>query len=166
MAERKSQHSLAKMGKVGRKPWIPDVKKWEKACRVFAHDKQMIKHFDICQETFYSFLDKQRCLEEEGKKAEYLEIYKRVRFEVKEKISDAFLNKVADGDPSSIIFGMKAYNGLLEEKDIKHIELKKVEVAFKTKQFLTSMAKEFNLTYEELDKFADKYFKESKLDDI
>jgi hypothetical protein len=166
MAVRKSQHSLAKMGKVGRKPFEPDVTEWASACKMYQFDKQIFQHFQINAETFYTFLDRQRCLEEEGKKAVYLEAYIRERQQTRKEISDKFLENVKNNDTASILFGMKTHLGFLETKDQKHIELKKIEVAFKTKQFMTELASKFNLNYEQLDDFANKFFRDSKLDDV
>lgn len=166
MAVRKSQHSLAKMGKVGRKPFLPDLDEWTLACGMYQFDKQIAQHFEINVETFYTFLDRQRCLEEQQKKAVYLDAYIKERRTTRKEISDKFLDNVKKGDTASILFGMKTHLGFLETKDQKHIELKKIEVAFKTKQFMTELASKFNLNYEQLDEFANKFFRDSKLDEI
>lgn len=166
MPPRKSQHSLAKMGKVGKIPFKPDIREWTKACELYVYDKQIYRHFDICYETFYAFLDKQRCLQDEGKSSEYIETYIRGRNKSKEWAISLLKNAAVEGDTGAIIFSAKAIGGLLEAKDISHIELKKIEVAFKTKQFLTDLAEKFSLNYEQLDDFANKYFKDSKLDEI
>lgn len=163
---RKSQYSLSKQGKVGRAKFEPNLEEWRKACSIYAYEKQIVKHFGICNETYYAFLDRERLLEESGGHSEYLEAYKSERQKTRKIISDAFLKNVLNGDVASTIFGMKTHLGFLEERDIRHIELKKIEVAFKTKAFLTDLASKFELNFEQLQEFADKYFKDSKIEDV
>lgn len=166
MPKRISQHSLAKKGKVGKAPFEPSLEEWTKVCKLYPYDKQIFEHFDIAKETFYSFLDKQRYEKEQGRKSEYLDAYKNGRAESKSFALANLLKLAKQGDAACSIFVSKTFGGLLESKDIKHIELKKIEVAFKTKQFLTELASKFELKYEELTEFAEKYFKNAKLDDI
>jgi hypothetical protein len=163
---RKSQHSLAKMGKVGRKPFLPDLKEWKEACEIYVYDKQIFEHFFISRETFYRFLDNQRCLIDEGKKSAYIDAYTKGRNKSKQWAISLLKNAAEKGDTGSIIFSSKAIGGLLEAKDIAHIELKKIEVSFKTKQFLTDLANKFNLNYEQLNEFANKFFHDPKMDEI
>ena len=165
MAKRKSQYSLAKKGKVGRKPFEPPIVEWTEACRLYPYDKQIFKHFDINAETFYGFLDKQRCLEEAGKKSDYLEAYKSGRnksrtlaLENLQRLAQ-FGGKAENGDSACAIFIAKTYGGLIESVDLKHIDIKKKELELKTKSFLTQLADKFNLNPAELEKFAAKYFK-------
>lgn len=157
---------LSQDKKHGRYKFQPNIKDWSEACKICPTDRQIAKYFSISHETFYAFLDRERVVEDNGKTSEYIDIYKRKSAETKKKIADAFLENVGNGDVTSIIFGMKAYNGVIEAKDIAHIELKKIDQSFKNKQFLTDMAKEFNLTYEQLNDFANKYFKDSKIEDV
>jgi len=166
MAVRKSKHSMAKMGKVGRKPFLPDIKEWSEACEIYVYDEQIFKHFFISRECFYSFLDKQRCLIDEGKKSAYIDAYEKGRNKSRQWAISTLKTAAINGDTGAIIFSSKAIGGLLEIKDQKHIELKKIEVSFKTKQFLTELANKFSLNYDQLDEFASKYFKDSKLEDI
>ncbi len=166
MSVRKSQYSLAKMGKVGRKAFLPDLKEWTEACEIYAYDEQIFKHFFISRECFYAFLDRQRCLIDEGKKSAYIDTYEKGRNTSRQWAISRLKEAAISGDTGAIIFSAKAIGGLLEIKDQKHIELKKIEQAFKTKNFLTDLAQEFNLTYEQLDEFANKYFKDSNLDNI
>ena len=162
---RKSQ--VSKDRKAGRLPkFVPNIKEWSEACEIYAYDKQIVRHFDICNETFYSFLDKERYKEEQGEVSEFLAAYKNGRNKTSRFALSNLLNLAKKGDAAASIFTAKTYGGLLETKDIKHIELKKIEVAFKTKQFLTDLANKFQLSYEELNEFANKYFKDSKLDEI
>jgi hypothetical protein len=163
---RKSQHSLSKMGKVGKAPFLPDLKEWIKVCKIYPYDKQIFEHFDICKETFYSFLDKQRYEKEQGRVSEYLDAYKQGRSGTREFVLSKLLKSIEKNDMPALIFGAKTYGGLLETKDIKHIELKKIEVAFKTKQFMTDLSAKFNLNYEQLEEFASKYFNDTKIEDV
>lgn len=163
---RKSQYSKDKIAGRRTNKFDPDIKQWTEACQVYCYDKQIAKHFDICQETFYSFIDKQRYKEEQGEKSAYLEAYKSGRNKTAKFALSNILNLAKKGDVTASIFTAKTYGGLLEARDIKHIELKKIEVAFKTKKFLTELAEKFTLNYEELNAFADKYFKDSTVDDI
>lgn len=166
MPKRISSHSREKK-KIGRGlKFNPSIDEWTDACEIYAYDTQIIKHFDICQETFYSFLDKQRYQQEQGNKSAFLETYKSGRNKTRKFALKNILQMAKKGDPSSSIFVAKSFGGLLEAKDIRHIELKKYEVAFKTKQFMTELAKKFELNYEELSEFANKYFSDDKLDDI
>lgn len=164
---RKSQHYKDKKGKVGRHLKLnPTLKEWTEACNIYAYDKQIAKHFDVCPETFYLFLDRQRCIQESGKKADFLDAYKAGRNKTRQFAISNILQMAKKGDPMCSIFTAKTFGGLIETKDIKHIELKKYEVAFKTKQFMTELAKKFELNYEELSTFAEKYFSDDKLEDI
>ncbi len=168
MPKRISNYSKDKKNKKGGRglKFNPSISEWKDACDVYAYDTQIIKHFDICQETFYSFLDKQRYEIEQGGKGEFLETYKACRNKTRQFALKNLLKLAKEGDSACAIFSAKAFGGLLEAKDIKHIELKKYEVAFKTKQFMTELAKKFELNYEELNEFANKYFSDDKLDEI
>lgn len=166
---RKSQDAKNRKGVGGPKAFLPDLKEWIECFKIYPYNRQIQKHFGICEETFYAFIDKQKVLEEEGKPSAYLEAYKYGRNETRKTILSTLINCASTGskeDMPALIFASKTYGGLLEEKDIKHIELKKIEVAFKTKQFLTDLANKFNLSYEQLDEFAKKFFSDKKLDDI
>ncbi len=164
MAILRSEYSKKK--KAGKLEFLPEVEMWTKVCQTAAYDTQIYKSFSICKDTFYSFLDRERCKEEQDPlyKSAYLAAYINKRHETRQLISDAFLENIIKGDTASILFGMKTYNGLIEAKDIKHIELKKKEVALKTKMFLTDLANKFNLNFEELKEFANQHFKDIKLD--
>ena len=168
MTKRISQHYKDKKNKkIGRGlKFNPSINDWKEACEIYAYDTQIIKHFDICAETFYSFLDKQRYEQDQGRKSEFIDTYKNGRNKTRKFAISNILQMAKKGDPSSSIFVAKTFGGLLETKDIKHIELKKYEVAFKTKQFMTELANKFELNYEELNTFAEKYFKDDKLDAI
>lgn len=162
-----SQYSLDKKGKRGRtQEFIPEIKEWSEACELYCYDTQIVRHFDICKETFYSFLDKERYKQEQGNPSEFLDAYKKGRNKTSKFAVSSLLNAAKNGDTAAIIFSAKTFGGLIETKDIRHIELKKYEVAFKTKQFLSELASKFELNYEELNLFANKYFKDAKLDEI
>ena len=161
-----SQHSLSKMGKCGKAQFLPNLEEWTKVCRLYPYDKQIFEHFDIAKETFYAFLDKQRFEKEQGRKSDFLDAYKNGRAESKSFALSNLLRLAKSGDAACSIFTAKTFGGLLESKDIKHIELKKIEVAFKTKQFMTDLAAKFELNYEQLEEFASKYFKDSKIEDV
>lgn len=166
MPPRISQHSLSKKGKVGAARFLPDLKEWTEICKIYPYDKDIFGYFDIAKETFYAFLDRERYQKEQGKKSEYLDAYINGRHNTKKFVLGKLLKSIERDDMAGVIFGSKTYGGLLEAKDIKHIELKKIEVAFKTKQFLTELANKFELDYEQLNEFANKHFKDKKLDDI
>ena len=161
-----SQHSLSKKGKPGAAPFLPDLKKWIEICKIYPYDKDIFGYFDIAKETFYAFLDRQRYEKEQGRSAAYLDAYINGRHNTKQYVLGKLLKSIDRDDMAGVIFGSKTYGGLLEAKDIKHIELKKIEVAFKTKQFMTELASKFELNFDELNKFAEKYFKDAKLDDV
>lgn len=165
---RKSQHCLKKNGTRGGAPWLPDLKEWKKICRFSAYDTQICKYFQVSQETFYAFLDREHFKEEQDNryKSEYLESHKIERNKTRDFIASKFIENIKKGDISSTIFGMKTFNGMIESQYLKLIELKKIEVAFKTKQFMANLAKEFNLNYEQLNEFAEKFFRDEKLDII
>jgi hypothetical protein len=161
---RKSQHSKDKKGPGRTKKFEPDLKEWAEVCELYCYDKQIFQHFDICAETFYAFLDRQRYAEEQGTRSEFLAAYKDGRNKGRNFALTSLKKLTEKGEVAATIFTAKTYGGLLEAKDIKHIELKKYEVAFRTKQFLTELGNKFNLNFEELKEFADKYFNDVKLD--
>jgi len=163
---RLSQHSLSKMGKKGERPFKPDLKEWIEVCRLVPYDQDIFRHFGVSKETFYKFLDRERYAKEQGQKSSYIDAYNSQRYQTKKSVLTNLLDKALSGDTACSIFAAKTYGGLIESKDIKHIELKKIEVAFKTKQFLTELANKFGLNYDQLDAFADKFFSNSKLEDI
>ena len=158
---------VSKERKKGRgRKFVPELKEFAEACKIYPYDKLIAKHFDISTETFYAFLDRERYEEEQGKISAFLAAYKNERNVTRKFALTNLLQLAKKGDTAASIFLSKTYGGLLETKDIKHIELKKIEVAFKTKQFLTELANKFGLNYDQLDAFADKFFSNSKLEDI
>lgn len=165
MPKRQSQYAQQK-SKRGGAAFLPDLAQWTQACKICAYVNQIYKYFGISAETFYAFMDKERIKIENGENSEYIESYNRERKNTKDMVAKAFFDKIKEGDTSSVIFGMKSYNGAIEQKDLYLIEMKKKELELKTKQFLTELGNKFNLNYEQLNEFASKYFKDSKLDDI
>jgi hypothetical protein len=154
--ERKQKEPL---GRGRGKSFKPDLKEWTEACGMFPYDVQIYKYLVVSRETFYKFLDEQRYLEETtGCKSDFLDAYINERKKTKKLISNAYREKVLAGDTGSIIFGQKAFNGIIEQKDIEHIEIKKQQLALKSNEFLSELAKEYNLNKDELKIFADKYF--------
>lgn len=162
MARRVSQHSRDKKGKRGQNPFAPDLKEWQLACKLYKYDTQIAKHFDICKETFYSFIDKQRCLLEQGKSAEFLDAYKKGRNDTTQFVLTKLMESVKNSDIAAIIFAAKTYGGLKEAKDTDAHLLKKKEYILKSKQYLTDLAKKFELNYEQLCEFSNKYFSDIK----
>ena len=166
MTKRISQHYKDKQ-KPGRSiKFNPTIEEWTDACQTYCFDTQICKHFDVHKETFYLFLDRQRYEKEQGRAADFLDVYKMGRNKTTKFAIDNLKINAERGDPAATIFFAKTFGGLIEAKDIKHIELKKYEMAFKSKQFMTELAKKFELNYEELNTFANKYFSDAKLDDI
>jgi len=154
--ERKQKEPL---GRGRGKSFKPDLQEWTEACGMFPYDVQVYKYLMVSAETFYKFLDEQRYQEETtGQKSEFLEAYVNERKKTKKMISNAYKEKVLSGDTGSIIFGQKAFNGIIEQKDIEHIEIKKQQLALKSNEFLSELAKEYKLNKDELKVFADKYF--------
>ena len=141
-------------------PFTPDLKRWIEMCKVSAYDTQIYRAFNICADTFYAFLDREYFKQEEDAKykSPYLTAYVDERDNTRQFIASSFLKKIKEGDTASILFGMKTYNGLIEAKDIKHIEIKKREVTLRSKHFLVEMAQKFGLSYDQLNSFAEKYF--------
>ncbi|MES2614429.1 MAG: hypothetical protein V4591_03335 [Bdellovibrionota bacterium] len=116
----------------------------------------------IAKETFYAFLDRERYVQEQtGEYSAYLDTYKKERAHTRKMVLDVFMKNVEKGDTACVIFAAKTYLGLIEAKDVAYIELKKEEVTLKTKVFLTNLASKFNLDYEQLEEFADKFFNHS-----
>jgi len=161
---RKSQYSLNR--KVGVFAFSPDLADWTQACKIAAFDVQIFKYFSISRECFYSFIDKERYKVEQGQGSAFLDAYINGRKNTKNEIANAFLDKIKDKDTGSILFGMKAYNGVIEQRDIEHIELKKKQLALKSNEFLTQLAEKFSLNKEELKMYADKYFKDVNMESI
>ncbi len=160
MPQRLSQHS--KLKKVGRVAFKPDLNEWTEICGVTAYDTQIWRHFMIAKETFYAFLDRERYVQEQtGEYSAYLDTYKKERAHTRKMVLDVFMKNVEKGDTACVIFAAKTYLGLIEAKDVAYIELKKEEVTLKTKVFLTNLASKFNLDYEQLEEFADKFFNHS-----
>lgn len=153
--------------KRGQKGFLPDLQEWAKACEEYCYDKQIVKHFDICNETFYKFLDRQRYEEEHGRKAEFLEAYKngknKSRLEAIQLLKQSARKK---DEAATIIFYAKTFGNLIESKDLKDLKMKKKEFALKQKEFLTKLAEKFELDFEQLKEFATKFFKDAKVDDI
>ena len=144
MPQRLSQYSKSR--KTGRLAFKPDLKEWTKICKVSAYDTQIWSRFMIAKETFYAFLDRERYAEERiGEYTAYTDTYKKERAHTRKTISDAFMKSIEAGDTSSIIFGMKTYHGLIEAKDLAHINLKKEGIALKRKNFLTNLTSSFTL---------------------
>lgn len=138
--------------------FVPTLEEWTEACGMFPYDIQIVKYFSTSKETFYCFLDRQRAAVEQGETSAFLDAYLAERKKTKKLISDAYKQKVVTGDTGSVLFGMKAFNGIIEQKDIEHIEIKKQQLALKSNEFLTEMAKQFGLDKAELKTFADKFF--------
>ena len=162
---RLSQHSNNRTHKRGRGiKFNPDPAEFRKVCGLSPYNTSLMKHFGIGVETFYSFIDKERYKEEKdlNYKSDFLDALKTERMRFKKLISDSFYNKIAEGDTASIIFGMKLYNGAMEEKDLKTLALKRKEFILKSKQYLTDLAKKFDLNYEQLCEFSNKYFTDIK----
>lgn len=159
---RKSQFS--QMRKKGIMPFSPELDDWTQACRIAAYDIQIFKYFGICKETFYSFIDKERYKVEQGENSDFLDAYIQGRKKTKNMIAEAFLEKIADKDTASVLFGMKTYNGVIEQKDIEHIELKKQQLALKSNEYLTQLAEKFGLNKEELKEYSHKFFHDLNLD--
>ncbi len=158
--------TYSKLRKKGKFAWEPDLSKWKKVCGMCAFDTQIFRTFQISRECFYAFLDRERFKEEQDPeyRSAYLVYYVNERFKTKDRILNAFLDKIDDGDTASVIFGMKVFNGAIEAKDMVSIEFKRHELMLKTKDFLFNLADKFNLDFEQVKGFAKTYFKE--IDDI
>lgn len=154
---RKSEHCKSRRNRTSR--FVPEIDEWREACRNLPFDQQIIRHFGICHETFYAFLDKEyyRQEQEEGYISDFVASYKQERLRSKNKISEAYFKLIDKGDTPSIIFGMKSFNGLLEARDIEHIELKKKQMAIRANEFLLDLAAKFKLDEKELKAFVKKY---------
>jgi hypothetical protein len=168
MPARISQHSLAKKGKPGKAQFLPDLKEWTKVCKIYPYDTDIIKHFDIAKETFYSFIDKQRYEKEQKNKSEYLDAYKNGRAETKQKVLNNLLEMAYKGDNACTIFTSKTYGGLRETKDldaheirIKEYELKEQAFRLSTEKFVNELCEKHNLdkneTLDTLNKHLDSY---------
>lgn len=165
MTNRISQHYKDKKNsKRGRGiKFNPHLNEWKEACRVYCYDTQIVKHFDISKETFYTFLDKQRYEKEQGRPSEFFDSYKQERNTTKQNVLDKLLRC---NEPAALIFSAKAYGGLKEAKDAELLILKRKELMLKHKEFLSKIAERYNLNYEELKELADKFFKNIKIDDM
>jgi hypothetical protein len=159
MSKRLSKFSRER--KEGRTPFSPDIDRWTEICKMSAYDNQIYRSFQISHDTFYSFIDRERLKQEQDPSYEsaYIAAYINKRHEMRQIISDAFMQKIEAQDTASILFGMKTYNGMIEEKDIRHIELKKQEIALKTNAYLTELASKFSLDFDQLKEFSKMYFK-------
>lgn len=166
MAPRSSKQSTDKNGKRGGDPFYPDLKEWKIACDHYINVRQIAEHFGKARETIYALLDRERCKEDEGKKSVILDHYIKGRRESRLKAIDNLKRLSDTGSEAAIIYSAKTIGGFIEAKDLEHIELKKKDQDLKNKQFLTDLAAKFELKYDELNAFAEKYFKDSKVDDI
>lgn len=146
----------------------PSIEEFSKACRMFPTVIQITKYLGCSHESLNSFLDKEHYKEEQDPnyKSAYVAAYKIERQNTKDLVHQIFLKNLYNGEVSASIFAMKAFNGMIEAKDIKHIELKKREVALRTNEYLTNLAHKFGLDFEQLKQFSEKYFKGINLDNI
>lgn len=163
---RLSNHVKNKRTKKRGDSFLPDIDEWKKACTYYPSNVQISKHFDISRETFYAFLDKEHYKQEQDSnyKSAYIDLYKNARNGTRLGIYSNLLDMVKRQDNAAIIYSTKIFGGAIEERDKKLIAIKKYEAQFKAKQFLTSLAEKFNLDYNQLNKFANRYFKELDLD--
>lgn len=161
--QRVSEYSKSKKKKWRFEPTIED---WRQAARICPYDIQMAKFLGTSHETFFAFLDKQRYIVENGGESAYVESYYQDRKKTRIEIADKFLGNIQNGDVASTIVGMKCFNGMLEQREIEHIELKKQELTLRSNAFLTDLAESFGLDKKELKHFADKYFQGLNLDSI
>lgn len=169
-----SQHYKDKKTKRGQYPkFVPDLEEWKEACSFYCYDKQIAKHFDISNETFYRFIDRQRHEKEQGRPAEFLDAYKKEKSGTKKVILKTLLAAAKSGDISALIFASKTYGGLKEQKDndlilIKRQELiiKQKELMLKHKEFIAKIAEKYQLDFDELKAFADKFFEGTKVDEL
>lgn len=164
-----SQHYKDKKTKRGQYPkFVPNLDEWREACLLYCYDKQIAKHFDISHETFYRFIDRQRHEKDQGRPAEFLDTYKLARNTTKKQV----LNKLlSSNETAALIFSAKTFGGLTEKKDDKEYELKKKEFELKQKEFelkqkefLAKLGEKFQLDYEQLKEFVEKFFEENKKD--
>lgn len=155
-----------KNGKGRSAKFAPDLKEWAEACKLYLYDKQIYKHFDVCNETFYSFMDKERYKVEQGGKSDFLDAYKKGRNTTRKFVLSKLLEGVKNNDIAATIFSAKTYGGIIEEKDLKQHLLRKKEFALKQKEFLAKLADKYELDYDDLKSFAAKFFKDAHMEDI
>lgn len=165
LPKRISQHSIDKNGAGRGVKFKPDLEEWRLACRIFPTDKAIYKSFGVSCETFYAFLDRERYNQEQsGNKSAFVEAYKQERWNTRKRIADSYFANLKEGEVAASIFGMKAFNGWMEASETAKVELKKLELELKRKNYLTSLAEKFQLNVEELQAFTDKHFKSVELD--
>ncbi len=128
MAVRKSKYSEERKGKCGRPAFSPNFDDWKRACETYIYDRQIYEHFGISCETFYAFKDRERFKQETEGKSEFLEFYIKGRNKQREWALNNLKNLADNGNEAAVIYSAKTFGGLLEAKDIAHIELKKKEV--------------------------------------
>ncbi len=155
---RLSQYS--KDRKTKSRAFHPDLKEFKEACQIFPYNTGLYKYFDVSCETFCAFMDREHYKEEQDPSyhSEYLEALKR-KDQRKLTVSNFYKN-VQNGDVASNIFAMKLFTGAMEAKDKFQIKIKVRELQLKQQEFLSRLASEFNLDFEQLKKFANKHFKE------
>ena len=158
MSVRKSEYAKNQKKRVGFEPELED---WRDACINFPYVYQIAKYFSVAQETMYAFIDKERCKVEAGGKSAYLEAYVDLRKQTKKKIALSLMKKIESGDTASILFANRAYNGLIEQKDIEHIELKKKQLALRSNEFLTDLAAKYKLDEKELKMYVKNFFSDT-----
>lgn len=155
---RKSEYCRNKKGR--RLKFDPDLQEWIDACKATQYNYQMYSWFGIARDTFSAFLDREHYKEEQNPEyhSAFLASLKKERNKIRAYVNNKFLDLIEKEDTAAIIFGQKTYNKFLEAKDKKNLELKAAQVNLQKKQFLTQLAEKFDLNYEQLQKFADKYF--------
>jgi len=169
-----SQNYKDKKTKRGQYPkFVPNLEEWTECCRIYCYDYQIAKHFDISKETFYRFIDRQRHEKDEGRPAEFLDAFIKERSRTKKKILDKLLDTADKGDVGALIFSAKTYGGLKEAKDAdflkikkKELEIKQKELMLKHKEFIAKIAEKYQLDFDELKAFADKFFEGAKVDEL
>jgi len=115
-------------------------------------DKQIFESLGISCDTFYEL---------KKNNSEFSEALTLGREKTRDELTNAAI-KNAKMEPSLMMFMMRTKFDYMYVDKRKELELKQKELELKTKSFLTGMAKEFNLTYEQLDEFANKYFNGNK----
>ena len=163
--EEKRNNSLVKFAR-GRKSrrtggaFLPDMEEWANAIRNTAYNTQLCRHFGIGYTTLYEFLKREAAKEEndENYQSEYLNVLNTARERIKNLATNMLIKKMEEGDTASILFAMKTYNNMMETRDRANIAMRGKELELRSKQFLTEIAQKFNLSFEQLDSFAAKFF--------
>lgn len=169
LAKRKSAQNIAdpKTKTKGRPIWEPrSLTEWEELWALSERKNQVAMCLGVSMETISNFLAREaKTQEETGVPSKWLESQKKASMRKKKFIHNAFLGKIEGGCTPSILFGMKAFCGAIEQEDQENLQIKEEQLKIqkqmfnlKLNEFYARLAEKFQLTKSEVENFCKKFF--------